>query len=48
MKEAIAQAEALAKEDGYVMLFQFDNLANPAVHEATTGPKLSRSVRWRT
>ncbi|MCZ0718045.1 cysteine synthase A [Aerococcus kribbianus] len=40
MKEAIAQAEAKAKEDGYIMLFQFDNAANPAVHEATTGPEI--------
>ncbi|MCI7240261.1 cysteine synthase A [Aerococcus suis] len=44
MKEAIAQAEALAKEDGYVMLFQFDNLANPAVHEATTGPEIIQAL----
>lgn len=40
MKEAIAQAEALASKDGYVMLYQFDNEANPAVHEATTGPEI--------
>ena len=38
MKGAIAKAEELEKEiDGAVILGQFDNPANPAIHKATTG-----------
>jgi cysteine synthase A len=42
MNGAIARAEALvAAEPGrYVMLQQFQNPANPAIHEATTGPEI--------
>lgn len=41
MKGAIARADELAAEiDGAVILGQFENPANPAVHKATTGPEI--------
>src|SRR5580704_15484222 len=42
MKGAIAKAEELAAEDPgkYVLMRQFDNPANPAIHEKTTGPEI--------
>ncbi|MCD7709248.1 MAG: cysteine synthase A, partial [Clostridiales bacterium] len=41
MKGAIARADELEKEiDGAVILGQFVNPANPAVHKATTGPEI--------
>ena len=41
MKGAIAKAEELEKEiDGAVILGQFDNPANPAIHKATTCPEI--------
>jgi cysteine synthase A len=42
MKGAIAKSEELAAaEPGrYVMMKQFENPANPAIHESTTGPEI--------
>ncbi len=45
MAGAIARAEELQKEiDGSVILGQFVNSANPAVHKRTTGPELYRQL----
>jgi cysteine synthase A len=42
MSGAIAKAEEIAasRPDRYVLLQQFKNQANPAIHEATTGPEI--------
>jgi cysteine synthase len=42
MKGAIERAERLAagEPDKYVLMRQFDNPANPAIHEKTTGPEI--------
>jgi cysteine synthase len=40
MGGAIRKAGELAKENGYFMPQQFENEANPSVHERTTGPEI--------
>jgi cysteine synthase len=42
MKAAIAKADELAASDPdkYVLMRQFENPANPAIHETTTGPEI--------
>src|SRR5690625_8043630 len=41
MKGAIEKAEELRDEHGYFMPQQFDNEANPDIHEKTTGDRKS-------
>ncbi|OJX63184.1 MAG: cysteine synthase A [Micrococcales bacterium 73-13] len=40
MTEALAVAERIAEERGGLLVRQFENEANPAIHEATTGPEI--------
>jgi len=40
MRGAIAKAEELAKNPEYFMPQQFNNPANPAIHQKTTGPEI--------
>jgi cysteine synthase len=48
MREAVARADQLGREKpGAVLLRQFDNPANPAIHAATTGPEILRDTRGR-
>lgn len=44
MKGSIAKAEELVKEKGYFMPMQFENAANPNIHELTTGPEIIASM----
>lgn len=45
MKGAIKKAEELAAQDDYFMPQQFENMANPRVHELTTGPELVEQAK---
>lgn len=49
MPGAIAKAEEIAASDSkrYVLLQQFKNPANPAIHEATTGPEIFEDTNGR-
>ena len=49
MPGAIAKAEEIAASDpgSYVLLQQFKNPANPAIHEATTGPEIFEDTDGR-
>jgi cysteine synthase A len=49
MKGAIAKAEEIAASDPdrYVLLQQFRNPANPAIHETTTGPEVWEDTEGR-
>ncbi|GGK13123.1 cysteine synthase [Deinococcus malanensis] len=47
MLAAIEEAEKIAAETGAVMMGQFTNPANPATHEATTGPELWTQMEGR-
>lgn len=45
MKGAIKKAEELKAANGYFMPQQFDNEANPAIHEATTGKEIVEQMK---
>lgn len=45
MKGAIKKAEELSKEPGYFMPQQFENKANPRIHEETTGQELVEQAK---
>lgn len=40
MKGAVAKAEEVGQSEGAVLVRQFENLANPAIHYRTTGPEI--------
>ncbi|EKI4479739.1 cysteine synthase A [Staphylococcus pseudintermedius] len=48
MKGAIKKAKELKETHGYFEPQQFENLANPKVHELTTGPELVEQFEGRT
>jgi cysteine synthase A len=43
MTGAVKRAEQLSKEHGYYYTRQFENPANPLIHEKTTGPEIVRA-----
>ncbi len=48
MKGAIAKATELAAKEGYFMPLQFDNAANPEIHEKTTAQEILSSFEGET
>lgn len=44
MSGAIKRAKDLANEKGYFLPMQFDNQANPNIHELTTGPEILEAL----
>lgn len=44
MSGAVARAEQIGASDGAVLVRQFANQANPAIHHATTGPEIWRDT----
>ncbi|HHW5262407.1 TPA: cysteine synthase A [Staphylococcus aureus] len=48
MKGAIKKAKELKEEHGYFEAQQFENPANPEVHELTTGPELLQQFEGKT
>ncbi len=47
MAEAVAAAQAMAREDDVFLPDQFSNPANPAAHRRTTGPEIERALDGR-
>lgn len=43
IKGSIAKATQLAEENGYFLPLQFENEANPYIHEKTTGPEIEEA-----
>lgn len=48
MGGAIAKAKELAEQNGYYLPMQFDNPANPNIHELTTGPEIVTAFNGET
>lgn len=48
MNGAIAKAHELADEKGYFLPMQFENPANPAIHEKTTGQEIIKDFDGKT
>ncbi|MCO7150644.1 cysteine synthase A [Vagococcus lutrae] len=44
MKGSIAKAEEIAAQENYFMPLQFDNLANPSIHERTTAHEILEAM----
>src|SRR5207244_1533179 len=47
MAEAVAAAQAMARDDDVFLPDQFSNPANPEVHRRTTGPEIERALDGR-